>query len=127
LPIPPVPAPVPPPGAPYAFKVSLDGNGSLNISWKADNPRRSAGTIYRVCRTIDGGPQTHVGDTGTRKFIDATVPAGTSQVVYAIQGVRTTAAGPWSNFVVKFGTGAGGAATATVAESTPASIAKLAA
>jgi len=51
--------------------------------------------------------------------VDATIPAGSSQVTYQMQAVRSTAAGPWAQFNVNFGTGAGagaGAMSAAVVE-----------
>ena len=114
IPGPATPAPIAPPGQPTDFKVSLDGNGNVIITFKADNPAGAQGPIYRVYRTIEGQPQTYLGDIGGRKFIDTTLPAGATLVTYAIQGVRSTAVGPWGNFVVKFGTNAGGEAVAAI-------------
>ena len=117
IPGPAIPAPVAPPAQPRDFKVSLD-NGSLIITWKASNPAGAQGTIYRIFRSANGGPTTYLGDVGSKKFIDTDIPAGTTQVTYEIQGVRSTAAGMWGTFIVKFGTNAVGEATATIA-STP--------
>ncbi len=118
IPAPAVPAPIAPPGQPYDFKVALDGNGNLIITWRADNPAGTQ-TVYRVYRTISGQPQTYLGDIGGRKYIDDSLPAGATEVTYAIQGVRSTAVGMWGNFIVKFGTNAGGQQTASIAQSAP--------
>ncbi len=119
LPIPTPPGPMPAPGQPTGFKVSLDGNGALTITWKADNPTGSQGTIYRIFRTIAGGEQTYLADVGGKKYIDNSLPAGATEVTYAIQGVRSTAVGMWGNFLVKFGTNAGGQQTASITQSAP--------
>jgi hypothetical protein len=114
IPAPAVPAPVPPPAQPTDFKVSLNGNADLIITWKASNPIGGGSTVYRVYRTIAGQPQTYLGDVGGKKYIDVSLPAGATMVTYAIQGVRSTAVGQWGNFVVKFGTNAGGETTASI-------------
>ena len=118
LPVPAVPGPTPPPGQPYGFKVALDGNGSVIITWKANN-LGAGGTTYRIYRTIAGGEQTYIAGSGQKKYIDPTIPAGVTHVTYDIQGVRSTAAGMWGTFVVRFGSNASGQATASIAEVGP--------
>ena len=75
------------------------------------------GTIYQVSRrtgaTGAGGAFVAVGGTGTRSFVDPTVPAGAAAVTYQIQAVRSTAVGPWAQFNVNFGV-SGTGMTATV-------------
>ena len=46
------PTPVPAPGTPFKFKVSLDQTGALTLGWKCENPTGSQGTIYQVWRKI---------------------------------------------------------------------------
>ena len=58
-----------------------------------------------------------------KEFTDQTVPAGSSQVTYQIQAVRSTAAGPWAQFNVNFGTSSGGTMISSITESTPTKIA----
>jgi len=108
------PTPVGDPGTPYAFKVMLDG-GTLVLKWKCANPRAARGTIYQIWREVNGAPPTYLGGSGLKKFIDATVPAGSAAVTYKIQAMRSKAVGMWAVFVVSFGIGG---TTATRSEPT---------
>jgi hypothetical protein len=114
IPAPATPAPVPPPGQPTDLKVALDATGMLTLKWKCANPPGSSGTTYNVYRRVGAtGEFTYLGGTGTRTFTDGTVPAGAALVMYQIQAVRSTAAGPWNTFNVFLGSDTGGAATVT--------------
>lgn len=118
IPAPAIPAPRPAPGKPYDMKVTLDESGILNLKWKCDNPAGTSGTIYQVFRRIGAaGEFIYVGGTGTKSFVDGSLPAGAAQITYQIQAVRSTAAGPWAQFNVNFGVSASGAPVASV--STP--------
>lgn len=112
-----IPAPRPDPGTPNRFKAELGSDGSLTLAWKCNNPPRTSGTIYQVWRRIGAtGEFQYLNGTGMKKFVDNTIPAGTSQITYQIQAVRSTAVGPWAQFNVTFGvTGE----TATVEEQAP--------
>ena len=109
------PSPVPAPGMPSDFTAELRPDGSLHLGWKCVNPVGAQGTIYQVYRTIDD-EQTYIGGSGTREFIDSTIPAGTSTIEYTIQAVRSTLVGVANNFTVKFGAASGGMATITVGD-----------
>jgi hypothetical protein len=128
LPIPAAPSPVPPPGTPTNFKISLAQSGALTLKWKCPNPAGGGGTFYQIARRIGATgafiPQTGV---GSRTYTDATIPAGTASVTYQVTAVRTTAVGPTAEFTVNFGTGAGGEMTASVVAATVAGAPKLAA
>jgi hypothetical protein len=66
----------------------------------------------------------YLAGVGAKEFTDATVPAGSSQVTYQLQAVRSTSVGGWAQYNVSFGTESGGGATiASVTEGTPAKIA----
>ena len=120
IPAPATPSPVGAPGTPSGFKVELFQDGSLGLTWKCANPAGSNGTMYQVFRRVGAaGEFTYLGGSGEKKFTDATVPAGASQVTYQVQAVRSTAVGQWAQFNVNFGTTSAGAATATVGEATP--------
>jgi hypothetical protein len=115
LPVPATPTPVPPPGTPTDFTATLNPDGSLKLKWKCANPAGSSGTIYQVSRKVGtAGAFTVVGGSGLKTFDDATVPAGVAAVTYQVQAVRSTAAGVPAQFVVNFGVGGGGEATASV-------------
>ncbi|MGH7214903.1 MAG: hypothetical protein ACREIT_09080, partial [Tepidisphaeraceae bacterium] len=104
IPVPAKASPIAPPGKPSAFEAALDVTGALTLTWKCKNPRGSQGTIYQLWRKIDGGALTYIGGAGRRRFVDATVPAGSAGVVYQIQAVRSTAKGEWATFNVNLGT-----------------------
>lgn len=127
IPPPATPAPVPPPGKPTDFTVALQETGALELAWKCANPAASGGTIYQVYRRVGTtGEFAYLGGTGTKGFVDDTLPAGSTQVTYQIQAARSTAVGPWAQFNVNFGVGGGaGGATmiASVVEGAPAKIA----
>ena len=117
IPAPAIPTPVGPPGTPFDFSVELLGDGSLELRWKCNNPAGSAGTMYQVYRRIGpggAGEFVYCGGNGSKKFLDATLPAGSAGVTYQIQAVRSTSTGPWAQFNVNFGVGGGGMMTASV-------------
>lgn len=117
IPAPAAPSPVPPPGTPSDFVVTLNPVGSLKLRWKCANPAGSVGTVYQLARRIGAsGAFTAVGVSGTRSFEDATVPAGSASVTYQITAVRSTSVGVAAQFTVNFGIGGGGEMTASVVE-----------
>lgn len=112
IPAPATPGPVPPPGRPYELTVGLAATGALALRWKADNPSGASGTVYEIQRRAGAGPFQFVDVAGERAFEDATVPAGASNIVYQITGVRGKSRGPAAQFLVNFGVG-GAAVTAS--------------
>jgi hypothetical protein len=122
IPAPATPAPVGAPGTPSHFAVALGADGSLGLTWKCVNPAGCNGVVYQLWRrTGTTGPFSFIGGAGLREFTDSTIPAGTTQVVYQLQAVRSTGAGPWAQFIVNFGTG--GAGLTVTAAQTPETIA----
>ncbi len=114
-----IPAPATPsgkgaPGEPGFFKVELQNNGALTLTWKCANPAGTSGTSYMVWRRIGTEQLAFLGATGLKKFVDATIPAGTAMATYQIQAFRSTMAGPWAQFNVNFTTEIGGAMSAMV-------------
>lgn len=104
IPAPATPTPVGAPGKPFDFGVVLNEDGSLQINWKCNNPSGAGGTMYQVFRRDgDEGEFNYLGGTGKKLFLDETIPAGTANVVYKIQAVRSTKAGLWGQFLVNFG------------------------
>jgi hypothetical protein len=117
IPAPATPAPRPAPGLPSNFAAALEGNGALTLKWKCPNPPRSGGTIYHVFRKAEGeADYTYIGGAGNKYFTDTTVPSGAAQLMYMIQGVRSTAVGPYGTFVVTIGTTPAGTMAAAVSE-----------
>jgi hypothetical protein len=122
IPAPATPSPVGAPGTPTEFGVQLSQDGSLELSWKCSNPVGCTGVVYQVWRRVGAdGEFSYCGGAGERKFTDNTIPAGSSQVTYQIQAVRSTGAGPWAQYNVNFGVGGG--ETMTVTKGKPAKIA----
>ncbi len=111
------PAPAPAPGTCSGFKAELLADGSVQITWKANNPTGLSGVTYQVYRRFGSeGEFSFAGACGEKKFIDMTIPAGTAQVQYQIRGIRPTAAGAWAQFNVNFGQASSGVTTASVVE-----------
>ncbi|HEV7300116.1 MAG TPA: hypothetical protein VGN72_12175 [Tepidisphaeraceae bacterium] len=109
LTVPRVPRPATAPGEPHDFKVMLQSDGSLKMTWKCDN-HGTGGTMYQIFRRIGAGSEfQYIGGAGSRQFVDTTMPEGAAQVTYQVQGVRPTAVGPWAQFNVNFGGGGSGA------------------
>jgi hypothetical protein len=105
-------SPIGPPGQPTGFAIELRTVGSLVLRWKCKSPRGAVGTLYHVHRKIvvtgaggGDGKFEYLGCTGERKFVDETVPAGASAIIYQIQAMRSTATGPSATFNVNFGGG----------------------
>jgi hypothetical protein len=117
------PTPMPPLGKPSDFAVGVEpATGALNLKWKNTNPRGASGAVYQIWRRVGAtGEFAYLGGVGGKSFVDDSLPAGTSQVHYQIQAVRSTSVGPFALFTVNFG--AGGSGGVTVTESAPVRIA----
>jgi hypothetical protein len=107
IPAPAKPSPIAAPGMPDQFSFELSQVGPLTLKWKCKNPKGSVGTMYQVWRRIGTGELTYLGGVGVKKFVDDTLPAAVSDVMYQVQAVRSTKAGPMGQFNVHFGTGNG--------------------
>ena len=119
IPAPALPGPMGELGTPREFTVELQVDGSLKLKWKNTNPANATGVVYQLWRRCSAeGEFAYIGGCGTKEYMDSTIPAGSSQVTYQIQAVRSTSVGPWAQFNVNFGTGG-----TTVTQTTPAKIA----
>ena len=130
IPAPATPAPKPAPGKSTDLVVTLDETGILNLKWKCPNPAGTSGTTYNIFRRVGAvtNPFEYIGGVGAREFVDDTLPAGSVNVVYKIQAVRSTAVGPWATFNVNFGVdGSGGMMMASVTDSGETTPPKMAA
>jgi hypothetical protein len=111
------PAPMPPPGTPSDFKAQLMNDGSVQSTWRANNPVGMTGVTYQVWRRFGSeGEFSFAGASGEKKFIDSTIPAGTAQVQYQVRGIRPTSAGEWAQFNVNFGQAPSGATIASAVQ-----------
>jgi hypothetical protein len=116
IPAPATPSPIGAPGTPTDFVAELLVGGDVDLSWKCAQPAGAQGTTYQVYRRFTlSEPWSFLGACGEKKFIDATIPAGTGFVMYKVRGLRSTMTGPWGEFNVTFGAGAGDGATVTAA------------
>ena len=96
--------PLPAPGTPIMPSTSLSQTGAVTLSWKCKNPRGSEGTVYEICRRVDGERAfTRVGTSGTRKYTDDAIPRGASTIVYQVTAIRSTRRGNPALFNVRFG------------------------
>ena len=81
--------PLAPPGQPYRIEAALLPQGGLSISWEAENPAGSRNVIYNVLRKLSNEYQFQLMATvGMKKYVDMSLPMGTTQFTYAIQGQR---------------------------------------
>jgi hypothetical protein len=118
LSVPAAPKPVGPPGKPSNFSIMLDAIGAIHMKWKCANPRGSIGTMYQIFRRIDSGSEfVFLGVVGARKFVDSTIPAGSANITYRIQGSRSKKTGPSADFTVNFGVSRAGSPTSIVTTS----------
>lgn len=114
IPEPTPPSELPPPAQPADLRATLNIDGSLKLTWKAENAKGVNGVVYTIFRRIGGGASTpweNLAAQGGREFTDDSLPLGVGDgiVQYQIQGRRGTRTGPMSNlFTVLFGTVAGG-------------------
>lgn len=106
-----------PPGTPYELKLELTQNGVLKLKWKCNNPAGVGGTMYQVSRrNSPTGAFVPLGGSGSREFVDDTIPSGATQITYQIMAVRSTAMGDVAEFNVNFGISGSGETTAMIIE-----------
>lgn len=91
-------SPAPPPARPAGLRVELDPTrGALTLSWKATHPKGTSGTSYIVRRRLPGEDGfAFLGTTGSKRFVDETLPAGAEWAQYTVQAQRADSAGPVS-------------------------------
>ena len=113
-PPPAAPTPPPPPGQPTGITVGLNPDGSISLRWRTANAAPTTGVFFSIARRIGiSGAYSSIGGAsggprGITEFIDDTLPLGTQQASYIIQGRRGTQMGTASDAVnVQFGVGGG--------------------
>ncbi|HYE61990.1 MAG TPA: hypothetical protein VD997_08325 [Phycisphaerales bacterium] len=103
------PTPLGAPGKPFEVTAGIDELGYITLNWKSTNSAPSTGAFFSVSRALNGGSNyTIVGAVPTREFVDTTIPAGTGQVNYIIQGRRGQFLSDPTTYTVRFGVGGGG-------------------
>ena len=114
IPGPATPQPALPPGTCNTYSATILDGGSLQVNWKCTNPPGTNGVVYEVRRRLGLGEYTFIGAVGTKKFIDNTLPAGSSNVSYQVTGTRGNLRGISTSFNVTFGVGGGGLTIASM-------------
>lgn len=98
------PAPVAPPAQPVNLMPSLNGDGSISLTFEATGP---VGSTWSITRKLHSESKfSHVGFAAPspKVFTDHAIPAGEQSVTYSVQGIRGGTFGPVSPFVtVQFG------------------------
>lgn len=114
IPPPVIDSALPPPGIPREFSVGLTTDGWVTLKWKCTNPEGASGTGYEVKRKVGSGAFSIIGiGGGDKTYVDSTLPAGSTGVVYQVTGVRSGLRGPSAQVNVNFGVGGGGGFTVT--------------
>jgi hypothetical protein len=104
-----VPPPLPPapPGPPvHPTDVVADPNadGTVTIRWKGSTAYQTFFTIWR--RVGNSTQWLQIGSVATKSFVDASVPAGSPTVTYALRAQRNTqVSAPSDEAIVNFGGG----------------------
>ena len=97
-------APVAPPAQPTKLMPSLNGDGSISLTFEATGP---VGSTWSITRKLHSESEfRHVGFAAPspKVFTDCTIPAGEKSVTYSVQGIRGGSFGPASPLVtVQFG------------------------
>lgn len=118
------PSPVPAPGKPTDFIVTLQPSGAVTLSWSAVGASASSGAFFTVARklpgqnafvSIGGAPGSTV-EQRRPSFTDANVPASAASagVQYIVQAQRGADVGlPSDAVTVQFGIDGGGGAIVT--------------
>jgi len=98
-----------PPGQPTNITATLDDQGAITLKWKCTNPP-GGNVVYSITRRIGStGAFNQVGASGSRIFLDESIPAGSAVVQYIVRGYRGQTVGPASaTFVLQFGVQGGG-------------------
>jgi hypothetical protein len=99
--------PAPPPTTPTGIAATLNGDGSITLTWDSSNATPSTGAYFQVERKLAGEKAyTVIGGSPTKIFRDGTIPAGLTSAAYIITGFRGSRRGESSaSLVVQFGGG----------------------
>ncbi len=120
IPTPKNPSPIRELDKPHRFSAKLGALGTIILQWKCTQPRGATGVIYQVSRQLGStGEMLPIGVTGKKKFLDATIPQGTSIVTYNVRAVRSTGTSEWASYDVKFGANFGKQFLSIVTRSSP--------
>ncbi len=86
IPPPPPKPPRPAPEPPRNMRAIMDSSGATILTWEAST---AGGVTFLVSRQLAGEDRPRlIGSTGEKRFIDSTVPAGTTQAHYLVRARR---------------------------------------
>lgn len=109
IPAPSRPSPIGEPGQPEGFAAKLLQVGWIELRWKCKHPKGAVGTMYKVERAVQLAGETtwgefvYLGDSGKKKFLDTTVPAGTQSIIYRVRARRSTKTEPEATHFMRLG------------------------
>ncbi len=103
VPPPASPSPAPAPAMPDNLTTTLLNDGSILLKWTATQPAPGAEVYFTVQRKLAGQAIfVNIGDTGEKKFIDASLPQGTPSATYQLIAKRGNHASEPSEAVTIF-------------------------
>ncbi len=85
IPPPAEPSPQPPPEIPADLQSALLNSGFVELTWRGSV---SPGGTFTVWRSINSGAFVQIGLTGSKTFVDDTLPAGTPDATYYVKAHR---------------------------------------
>jgi len=86
------PSPSGPPESPTDLRGRITSDGAVELTWEGSLARR---TFYEVLRRLAGEEAWTVLDSvGAKRYLDSTVPPGTSRVQYRVRAKRGTRTSP---------------------------------
>lgn len=117
-----------PPGQPHDITATLDSEGGITLKWKCINPE-GGNVVYSIMRRFgSSGAFEQAGVSGSRAFLDDSIPAGSATVQYQLRGYRGQKVGPASPvFLLQFGSEGGGGDGARTIEKATSQTLKVAA
>lgn len=85
---PPPPPPAPPSPGNLGGLVEIDNKTYVKLTWNALGSGSGYTTYYNIYRTIDGGPETYLGNTASNTYTDNS-PGSTRPITYRVQPYAT--------------------------------------
>ncbi|MCZ6836799.1 MAG: hypothetical protein O7G85_13570 [Planctomycetota bacterium] len=99
---------MPPPEIPIDLQSALLNSGFVELTWRGSVSPSGNFVIWRSINDGSGGgagPFIQIGLTGTKSFIDETIPAGTPEATYFVKAHRGQFASDDSEpILLRFGT-----------------------
>lgn len=126
IPAPADPAPAPAPSEPYDLDASIDNNGYVVLTFKAEAASAHTGVFFEIRRKLDGESGfTLLASTGTKSFTDMGIQSGTASAVYNVTAKRGELSSPTSeNIYVPFASSGNGPVSIKTAAPKPAATTK---